>query len=327
MSIILMMSSGITAYAQNTMSSSHISVHNIVTLKKLFRETSFLCDSLCEGRESGTRGGVEAAFWIQNQFKRIGLLPIGEGYGKRGYVRDGKCGRNIVGMLPASEEKSSDRYVIVGAHYDHLGMIGERMFPGADASASGTVALINLAEMLKASHKLGKKHGCNVIFIAFDAKDKGMEGSYTFWRMLCNNELKDPLSGKVITKDKISFMMNIEQIGCSMSPLKSGRKDYIIMLGNHSLPPIKRDMLHICNRMFAIDLEIDLTYYNSPNFTEMFYRLSDQRVFVDNNIPAVFFTSGITMNNNKTYDNPESLDLEVFRKRIFLMYHWLDKML
>lgn len=326
-SIILMISSGTIAYAQNTMANSHISVHNIVTLKKLLRETSFLCDSLCAGREAGTRGGVEAAFWIHNQFKRIGLLPIGKGYGKKVYVGNGKFGRNIVGMLPATGEKSSDRYVIVGAHYDHLGMIGERMFPGADANASGTVAMLNIAEMLNASHKLGTKHGCNVIFVAFDGMEKEMSGSYSFWRMLCNNELIDPLSGKVITKEKIAFMMNIDQIGCSMSPLASGRKDYIIMLGNHSLPRIKRDMLHICNRMFAIDLEIDLTYYNSPNFTEMFYRLSDQRVFVDNNIPAVLFTSGITMNNNKTYDTPESLDLEVFRKRIFLMYHWLDKMI
>jgi hypothetical protein len=86
-------------------------------------------------------------------------------------------------------------------------------------------------------------------------------------------------------------------------------------------------MLEICNRMFAIDMEIDLTYYGSKNFTRMFYRLSDQRVFVDNGIPAVFFTSGITMNTNKTRDNAQTIDTEILRKRIFLMYHWLEKML
>ena len=86
-------------------------------------------------------------------------------------------------------------------------------------------------------------------------------------------------------------------------------------------------MLDICNRMFAIDMEIDLTYYGSKNFTRMFYRLSDQRIFVDNGIPAVFFTSGITMNTNKTRDNAQTIDSEILRKRIFLMYHWLEKML
>lgn len=99
------------------------------------------------------------------------------------------------------------------------------------------------------------------------------------------------------------------------------------MLGNDSLKPIKRDMLRICNRTYAIDMEIDYTYYGSKSFTQMFYRLSDQRVFVDNGIPSVLFTSGITMNTNKTYDSPETIDTEILRKRIFLIYHWLDRML
>ena len=145
--------------------------------------------------------------------------------------------------------------------------------------------------------------------------------------MLEYGELKDPQTGKVITKDRIHLMVNIDQIGSTLSPLKSGRKDYIIMLGTESLKPVKRDMLSICNRMYGIDLDIDLTYYGSPDFTKMFYRLSDQRIFIDNGIPAVLFTSGITMNNNKTWDLPDTIDIDVFKKRIFLMYHWLEKMI
>ena len=59
----------------------------------------------------------------------------------------------------------------------------------------------------------------------------------------------------------------------------------------------------------------------------MFYRLSDQRVFIDNGIPAVLFTSGITMNTNKTRDTAQTIDLDILKKRIFLMYHWLENML
>ena len=59
----------------------------------------------------------------------------------------------------------------------------------------------------------------------------------------------------------------------------------------------------------------------------MFYRLSDQRVFIDNGIPAVMFTSGITMNNNKTRDKATSLNYPILKKRIYLIYHWLEKML
>ena len=86
-------------------------------------------------------------------------------------------------------------------------------------------------------------------------------------------------------------------------------------------------MIDFCNRTYAIDMDIDLTYYGSKNFTKMFYRLSDQRVFIDNGIPAVLFTSGITMNTNKTRDTAQTIDLEILRKRILLMYHWLEKML
>ena len=74
-------------------------------------------------------------------------------------------------------------------------------------------------------------------------------------------------------------------------------------------------------------LDLCLSYYGSKTFTEVFYKLSDQKVFVENRIPAVFFTSGITMNNNKTRDTAETLDYEVLKKRVSLIYHWIESML
>ena len=313
--------------AQNTMIREHQSARRLVTNSVLSERIDHLCDSLCEGRGSGQRGGGIAALWLQREFERIGLMRMSGGYAHAVTLKDGRYGRNIIGMLPGSKATTRTRYVIVGAHYDHLGTLDGKFYPGADANASGTAALLSLAEMLSEYKDGGKIHDSNVIFVAFDAKEHDMAGSKALWRMIQNGELRDPQSGKTITKDKIALMVNIDQIGCTISPLESGRKDYIIMLGNDSLKPIKRDMLRICNRMFAIDLEIDLTYYGSKNFTRMFYRLSDQRIFIDNGIPAVFFTSGITMNTNKTRDTAQTIDTEILRKRIFLMYHWLEKML
>ena len=313
--------------AQNAMSREHRSAKKILSEDRLRHQLGFLCDTLCKGRGFTTPGGVEAGFWINREFERIGLMKFGSSYGKRVFDGKGKVGHNIVGMLPGSKYFSRDRYVVVGAHYDHLGELSGKIYPGADANASGTVALINLAEMLTGIRNYGKSHNYNVIFVAFDGKEHDMAGSKAFWRMIENGDLTDPQTGQVITKEKISLMVNIDQIGSTMSPLKSGRKDYMIMLGTESLKPIKRDMLQICNRMYAIDLELDLTYYGSPDFTRIFYRLSDQRIFIDNGIPSVLFTSGITMNTNKTWDTPETIDMEVFKKRIFLMYHWIEKMI
>ena len=325
--IVLTVASTIGISAQNTMIREHQSARRLVTCSILDGRIGHLCDSLCEGRGSGQRGGGIAALWLQREFERIGLMRMSGGYAHAVKLGDGKYGRNIIGMLPGSKTTTRDRYVIVGAHYDHLGTLDGKMYPGADANASGTAALLSLAEMLSEYKDGGRTHDSNVIFVAFDAKEHDMAGSKALWRMIENGQLRDPQSGKTINKDQISLMVNIDQVGCTMSPLASGRRDYIIMLGNESLKPIKRDMLRICNRMFAIDMEIDLTYYGSKNFTRMFYRLSDQRVFVDNGIPAVLFTSGITMNTNKTRDDAQTIDTEILRKRIFLMYHWLEKML
>ena len=208
-----------------------------------------------------------------------------------------------------------------------VGQLNRITYPGADANASGTAALLSLAEMLSEYKDGGRTHDSNVIFVAFDAKEMNMAGSRKLWDMIAGGELKDPVSGKKITKDKIAFMVNIDQIGSSLSPLNDGRKDYMIMLGKHSLKPAERELLAYCNRSTGLHMDIDYTYYGSQDFTRIFYRLSDQRVFVDNHIPAVVFTSGITMNTNKTWDTPENMDMEVFKKRISLIYHWIDMMM
>ena len=313
--------------AQTSMVREHQPIKRMVTERKLKQQIDILCDSSHAGRAAGEKGGGLTARWIQSEFERMGLLKFGSSYGHGVLLGNGRFGRNIIGMLPGSKHFSREKYIIVGAHYDHLGILEGKMYPGADANASGTVALLNIAEMLSAFRNTGRDHDYNVIFVAFDAKESNMAGSKRLWRMIQNGELVNPQSGARITKDKIAMMVNMDQLGCTISPLKSGRKDYIIMLGNDSLKPIKRDMLRICNRTYAIDMEIDYTYYGSKNFTQMFYRLSDQRIFVDNGIPSILFTSGITMNTNKTYDSPETIDTEILRKRIFLIYHWLDRML
>lgn len=327
LSVVLITLSTIDVSAQSTIIREHQPARRLVTNSLLADRIGHLCDSLCEGRGSGQRGGGLAALWLQREFDRIGLMKMNGGYAHAVSLNEGRYGRNIIGMLPGSKATTRDRYVIVGAHYDHLGTLDGKMYPGADANASGTAALICLAEMLSEYKDSGRIHDSNVIFVAFDAKEHDMAGSKAMWRMIEDGVLTDPQSGRTITKDKIALMVNIDQVGCTMSPLTSGRKDYMIMLGNHTLRPSARDMIHFCNRAYAIDMELDLTYYGSKNFTRMFYRLSDQRIFIDNGIPAVLFTSGITMNTNKTRDNAQTIDTEILRKRIFLMYHWLEKML
>lgn len=316
-----------TMRAQGSSGSGSSAARNLIWENKLYRHIEFLSDTLCQGRATGTRGGIEAAFWIEREFRKAGLMKFGETYAKRIYAGHGLLGRNIIGFIPGSIKSPKDRYVIVGAHYDHIGQLKRTTYPGADSNASGTVALTSLAEMFSTMKMLGKGYDSNIIFVAFDARELNRAGSEALWRMLQEGELIDPVSGKAITPEKIKMMVNIDQIGSSLSPLNEERNDYMIMLGNESLKPFEREILSYCNRSSGLHMDLDFTYYGSKNFTDVFYRLSDQRIFVDNKIPAVLFTSGITMNTNRTRDTAETLDYEVFKKRIYLIFDWLEKML
>ena len=295
--------------------------------EKLYREISFLADSLCAGRATGTRGATEAAFWIERKFANAGLLKINGSFASHFTTPTGAAGHNIIGMIPGALSMPRDKYIIIGAHFDHLGELDGKLYPGADANASGTVVLTSLADIFSSMKEMGRVYDTNIIFAAFDGKEMGMSGSAALWKLIDYSMLKDPLTGKPITKDKITAMVNIDQIGSSLSPVRSSRADYLLMLGNESLPKDKRMNLEACNMLHDINLDLCLSYYGSKTFTDVFYRLSDQKVFVENRIPAVFFTSGITMNTNKTRDNAENLNYEVLRKRINLIYHWIETML
>lgn len=317
----------LNAGAQNSWLSMHIPARNTVTQEKLETEIGFLSDSLCQGRGTGTAGCVEASSWIARKFETIGLHKFGDTWTKSFRLEDGLIGRNVAGMLQGSSKELNDRYIIIGAHFDHLGILDGKIYHGADANASGTVAMTSIAEMLAATRSIGRNYRHNIIFVGFDGKEMSMAGSQALWEMIRSGQLKDPISGKTITKDKISFMVNIDQIGSTMSPLSEGRKDFIIMLEGKSSRNSYGNVLSNVNSMYDLNMDLGFTYYGSENFTKMFYRLSDQRVFVDNRIPAVLFTSGITMNTNKTWDRVGTLDMDVLQKRIYLMYHWVEKML
>lgn len=316
----------LASYAQSSWNDYAVA-REILSEEELKLQIGFLSDSICQGRGIGTRGGVEAASWVAREFSKAGLTKMGNTWYRPFIAQNGQIGKNVIGMIPGTRVGSHNKYVIVGAHFDHLGILNDKLYPGADANASGTVAMINIAKMLLAIKNTGKIWESNVIFVGFDGKEADMAGSKALWNSIIEGNLTDPITGQPITKRQIELMVNIDQIGSSLSPLWSKRKDYIIMLGNDTIKSSKRDQLYLCNRLYITNLDLGFDYYGSENFTRMFYRLSDQRVFVDNGIPAVLFTSGITMKTNKTHDNAESLDYKVFLKRILLMFHWIERML
>lgn len=168
------------------------------------------------GRAIGTEGEQKAAEYLAQEFEKAGLLPKGtEGFFQPftvskpsnpheeaviGTDGEGITGRNVIGFL----DKKADKTIVIGAHFDHLGMGGQgslhrgdsAIHNGADDNASGTAALLALAEILK--HEELKS---NVLFIAFSGEENGLWGSNYF--------VKNP----TIDLQTVNYMINMDMVG------------------------------------------------------------------------------------------------------------------
>ena len=155
-----------------------------------------------EGRKAGTPGIEKAAKYIEKEFEKIGLTTF-EGLETYRQTfnftpRRGKeeiTSANIIGVLEGKSKK--DEYVIISAHYDHLGMKNtgdDKVFNGANDDASGVTGILALAEYFK---KVGNER--TIIFAAFTAEEMGLIGSTHF--------------GKGIDASKFVAGINLEMIG------------------------------------------------------------------------------------------------------------------
>lgn len=161
---------------------------------------SFIASDLLEGRGTPSRGLDLAAEYIAAQFRRAGLEPIGDdGYFQTADwnairpVRNNPNApqpaapaadappvkvRNVVGLLRGSDPALKDTYILVTAHYDHLGkrenLEGDNIFNGANDDGSGTVSVIELATAFAAMKVRPKR---SIVFMTFFGEERGLVGS------------------------------------------------------------------------------------------------------------------------------------------------------
>ena len=254
-------------------------------------EVGYLCDSLSAGRAFGTPGAQLGTFYLLRQLRDAGLRTT-----VQSFTAGGRVGHNVVAVTPGWFR----RYIVVGAYADGLGTLGDRVYPGADANASGIAALLALARELPADCR-GE---VGIVFVAFDGHKANLAGAEAFLQAF--REQYPPI-----------LMVNLDQLGTSLAPVHRGRPDYLIALGGEPY----RAALEAANDS-ALDLCYD--YYGNSSITELFYRrISDQRWFLEAGIPAVMFTSGITEHTNKISDTPATLDFPLLDRRISLIAAWL----
>lgn len=129
-----------------------------------------------EGRLTGTRGRDLAADYIEKNFESYDLKPYFSTYKDTFYLKDNVVGINMIAQIEGSLDYLRNKPVIIGAHYDHIGVIkpvkNDSIANGANDNASGGVGVLQLAKLLK-----DKKPLRPILFVLFDAEEQGLLGS------------------------------------------------------------------------------------------------------------------------------------------------------
>jgi hypothetical protein len=219
----------------------------------------FLSADERKGRANGSWENVQVADWIKAEFEKSGVLPLpGSDWLFQDYQNpNGGSGlTNVIGYIPG---KSEDSYIILSAHYDHIGVSKsggkDDIFNGADDDASGICMLIGIARKIFADTV---KPECSIIFAAFSAEELGMLGSEAF----CESN--------IISWDKVKLNLNFELTGRSG---EFGKNRYYITGPANS---------NLIEKLNSFNETSTWMISDAGKMTDVLYRSADNYSFVKN---------------------------------------------
>lgn len=258
-------------------------------------DVGFLASDALQGRQTGTVFQDIAAQYISSRFEEIGLQPYGDNHSylqsfyynmpddphasrpKGMSDKDSVKILNVLGFI----NNNADKTIIIGAHYDHLGM-GDNGFSlspekgihnGADDNASGVAAILALAQMMKSTP--GGHY--NYLFISFSGEEFGLWGSNYF--------TKHPL----IDLKKVAAMINLDMVG--------RMRDNTVLIGGIGTSPVWENLLENSNVSFL-----------KQNYDSSGTGPSDHTSFYFQNIPVLFYFTGQHEDYHKVTDDADKIN-------------------
>ena len=270
---------------------------------RLMAAVTELADPKFQGRASGTPGGLAARAWVVDHFKTIGLQPVSGAYVHPfTYTRMTMAGRqdgegaNVLGMCVGADERlpESQRstpklpYFVVSAHYDHLGVRDGQIYPGADDDASGVAVILEIADVCV---KSPLRH--TIVFAAFDAEERGLQGSKAFM-------VKPP-----VPQDRIGLDINLDMVS------RNARRE-IFISGTYHYPDLKPTLEEVARRapvtvLFGHDKPVAIA-----GGVEDWTNQSDHGPFHAAKIPFVYFGVEDHADYHKPTDTADKIDRGFF---------------
>jgi hypothetical protein len=237
----------------------------IIDAKQLLRDLETLAADDMEGRSADRPAMAKARDYVEKRLMESGVVPFGSSMRqdfkitRRGSA-DTLPGINFVGYIKG--KKYADKYIAVTAHYDHDGIRNGQIYNGTDDNASGTAALFALAAYFK---KHQPDH--SLIFVAFDAEEKGLQGSRHF------------VANLPVPKESVLLNVNMDMVA-------RGDKGELYAAGSFLYPQLK-PALEATQKKSGIKLILG---HDDPKLgKDDWTNQSDQASFHREKIPFIYF--------------------------------------
>lgn len=218
--------------------------------------------------------------------------------------------QNVVGILEGSDPVLKKEYVVVGAHYDHVGMNPfaagpDKIFNGADDDGSGTVAVMAIA---KAFAQGAQKPKRSILFIWHAGEEKGLWGSEYF----ANNPTV-PI-GSIITQLNIDMIGRYQNAGDETHPQNKNlpKQNEIFTIGASMMSTELGQISDSVNKSF-LNLAFN-TQYDGPDHPEQFFYRSDHFNYAKKGIPIIFFMDGSHADYHQVSDHIDKINFDSMEK-------------
>ena len=250
-------------------------------------DVEFLASDECAGRAPGTPGGLLAREFVETRMTDLGLKPQGVSGFRQPIPPIG--GANLIGTIPG-RGPLADRYIILGAHYDHLGVFGGEIYRGADDNGSGVAVLLETARRL-ADDRSGLRR--SVLMCAFDAEEPPNFLESTMGSIVFASDPTVPLEAvdQMICLDIVG-----RRLGGPATPDEVG--DSVFLLGGE-----RSGAGDVVNNHLRSD-RVALRRADA----DLVPPLSDHFAFEAAHIPFLFLTCGRSAEYHTPDDTPDRLD-------------------
>ena len=254
------------------------------------RDIAYLASDALEGRLTGTPGNDSAAAFLARRYQALHLRPLAQHFTARS-AELAHLGRpyefpaqNVIAILPGTDPRLAGQYVVVGAHYDHLGRSSEgaldpdavgQIHHGADDNASGTAAVLELARLFTA--RPAKRP---IVFVNFSGEELGLLGSEYF------------VENPPVALDSVQAMINFDMVGRL-------RQNRLIVYGVASAAPL-HPLLDSVNAATATPFVLSAV---GDGFGP-----SDQSAFYEHHVPVLHFFTDLHEDYHRVTDVVAKID-------------------